>query len=223
MPPRFSFRPLTPERFPDLERLFGPNGACAGCWCMWWRLSRAEFKAGRGETNRRALRALVRAGAAPGLLAYAGREPVGWIAFEPRAAYRRLAAPRSPALRAVDDLPVWSVTCHYVARAWRGQGLAAALLGAAARHAFRRGAPALEAYPAAPRGRAAAGALYTGVLSTYRRAGFEVVARPSPARAIVRRARPGRRTSVSRAPPARRARRPPRSPAAPAARVDNGG
>ena len=33
--------PLTPERWADLEELFGENGACGGCWCMWWRLKRS--------------------------------------------------------------------------------------------------------------------------------------------------------------------------------------
>ena len=46
-----TFQPLVPERLPDLERLFGPRGACAGCWCMWWKTTRKEFEAGKGEGN----------------------------------------------------------------------------------------------------------------------------------------------------------------------------
>ena len=37
-------RPLTPDRWADLETRFGPRGACAGCWCMWWRLTRREWE-----------------------------------------------------------------------------------------------------------------------------------------------------------------------------------
>src|ERR1700732_3862279 len=33
-----SVYPLTPDHWDDFEVLFGPRGACAGCWCMWWRL-----------------------------------------------------------------------------------------------------------------------------------------------------------------------------------------
>jgi hypothetical protein len=33
-----AFHPLTPERWHDLEQLFGTRGACGGCWCMWWRV-----------------------------------------------------------------------------------------------------------------------------------------------------------------------------------------
>ncbi len=35
--------PATPKRWRDLEKLFGPRGASAGCWCMWWRVKRANF------------------------------------------------------------------------------------------------------------------------------------------------------------------------------------
>ena len=77
--------PATPERWPDIERLFGPNGACAGCWCMWWRLGRRDFERQKGEGNRAALRRLVESGGVPGLLAYQGGLPVGWCALSPRA------------------------------------------------------------------------------------------------------------------------------------------
>ena len=29
-----AFHPVTPDRWPDLERLFGPHGANSGCWCL---------------------------------------------------------------------------------------------------------------------------------------------------------------------------------------------
>ena len=43
---------LTPDRWADFETLVGPRGACAGCWCMWWRLTSREFRDGAGVTNR---------------------------------------------------------------------------------------------------------------------------------------------------------------------------
>jgi len=80
--------PLTPARWPDLVRLFGPRGACAGCWCMYMRRPAAEYRRGLGAGNRRALRRLVDR-RPPGLLAYEGGEPVGWIAVAPREEFRR--------------------------------------------------------------------------------------------------------------------------------------
>lgn len=112
--PALRFFPLTPARWRDVEALFGPRGACAGCWCMWWRLPRSAWRRGKGAGNKRAFKRLVAAGRVPGVLAYAGREPVGWCAVAPREAYPVLA--RSRILQPVDDRPVWSVTCLFVAR-----------------------------------------------------------------------------------------------------------
>jgi len=81
-----AIHPLTAQRWPDLEKLFGPRGACAGCWCMYWRLPAREYRSSSGEGNRKAFRRIVKDGAVPGLLAYERGEPVGWCAVEPREA-----------------------------------------------------------------------------------------------------------------------------------------
>ena len=81
-------RPLTPDRWADLERLFGPErGAVSGCWCMWFKLRRPEWDQA-GRAGRKAmLRALVEHGPPPSILAYDGADPVGWCAVGPRSAY----------------------------------------------------------------------------------------------------------------------------------------
>ncbi|MEM3726025.1 MAG: hypothetical protein QXK98_04075 [Candidatus Bathyarchaeia archaeon] len=98
------FHPLTTARWADLEKLFGKNGACGGCWCMWWKLKRSDFLRQRGEGNRRALKSIVDSGVVPGILAYADGEPVGWCAVAPREAYPTLE--RSRVLKRVDDKQV---------------------------------------------------------------------------------------------------------------------
>ena len=105
---------------------------------MFWKQTRPEYERGKGAANRDAMRRQVRAGVVPGILAYDAEGPVGWCAVEPRAAFARLA--RSRTLAPVDDAPVWSVPCFFVARRARGTGLTAALLAAAAAHARRSGA-----------------------------------------------------------------------------------
>ena len=140
---------VTPERWSDLERLFGPRGACAGCWCMYWRLPSAQWERMRGEEAREQLRALVSTGARPGLLAYHGDVPVGWIAIAPREDYSRLE--RSRILKPVDDQPVWSTPCFFVARAHRRSGLTVRLLQAAVAYAAQHGARIVEGYPVEPK------------------------------------------------------------------------
>jgi GNAT superfamily N-acetyltransferase len=179
--------PLTFDRWSDLERLFGPHGAQAGCWCMWWRETAAEFAAKKGAGNREAFRAIVASGDAPGLLAYLGDEPVGWCAVAPRERYARLA--RSRTLKPIDEQPVWSVTCFFVAQRYRRQGVTTRLVDAAVAFVRDRGGSIVEAYPIAPASADyPAVYAYTGLLSTFLDAGFAVVARPSASRAIVRRA-----------------------------------
>ncbi len=179
------FRPATPSRWPDVEALFGPRGACGGCWCMAWRLSRADFVAGKGATNRRRLHDLIKWGQKPGVIAYVGRTPIGWCAVAPRARYSFLG--RSRTLGPVDDAAVWSVSCLFVLKPFRRKGLSAALLRAAADFAARQGAAIVEGYPVEPSMRTMPDAFaWTGLPSAFRRAGFVEIVRRSPARPIMR-------------------------------------
>lgn len=177
--------PLTLQRWADFETLFGVRGACAGCWCMFWRLKRSEFSSLAGEGTRAAMRELVTTGETPGLLAYVGGNPVGWVALGPREGYPTLA--RSRVLKPVDDLPVWSVVCFFVARGYRRRGVTGILLNAALTFARQNGAQVVEAYPIEPKAGSYPDTFaYTGLASTFRAAGFSEVVRRSPTRPIMR-------------------------------------
>ena len=127
--------PLTLDRWGDLEALFGPRGACGGCWCMYWRRTRSVFEAGKGAGNKRAFKRLVRADACPGLIAYVDGQPAGWVALAPREDYSALA--RSRILKLVDDESVWSVSCFFVGKAHRRKGVSMRLLKSAVQFAVR--------------------------------------------------------------------------------------
>jgi GNAT superfamily N-acetyltransferase len=177
--------PLTAGRWPNLESLFGPRGACGGCWCMYWRMNRAEFSNMSGEGNRFALRQIVESGEVPGLLAYIDGQPVGWISVEPRAAFSALS--RSRILKPVDEQPVWSIVCFYVARPFRRKGLTVSLLGAAVRFAADHAAKIVEGYPIDPQnGQYPDTFAYTGTFSAFRQAGFKEIIRRSEKRPIMR-------------------------------------
>lgn len=180
------YRPLTPDRWKDLVRLFGPSGAWGGCWCMWWRTSAARFEEEKGGSNKAAMKEIVDSGRVPGILAYVGGEPAGWCAVAPRDEYPRLN--RSWILKRVDDEPVWSIVCFYVARRRRGAGLSRGLLEAAVDYARAQGAEIVEGYPLEPReGGYPPASAWTGLVPPFLDAGFEEVARRKENRPIVRR------------------------------------
>ncbi len=184
-PESLTIRPLTPARWPDFEKLFGPRGACAGCWCMFWKLPNKDFKELAYEGNQAAQKAIVQSGCVPGLLAYSGREPVGWVAVEPRNEYPRLA--RSRVLAPVDGQAVWSIICFFTRRDYRGKGVTVELLKACIVHVRRHGGKIVEGYPTEPRtGQLPPPFVYMGLASAFRAAGYTEVARRSNTRPILR-------------------------------------
>ncbi len=52
------FRPVTATEWDDLQALFADLGSLQGCWCMWWRIRRTDFKRQFGEGNRQAMQAI---------------------------------------------------------------------------------------------------------------------------------------------------------------------
>jgi len=185
----FKARPLTADTWPDLERLFGlPGGSIVrGCWCMYYRRTgqREGFTtAQRKEQNKQALRELADRDLAPGLVGYLDGEPAGWISLGPREDYLRLR--RSLVMKPVDDTPVWSVICSYVAKPYRGHGLQHHLLAAAITFARDHGARVLEAYPVDKPERSHDDFMFFGSRGLYERAGFKEVVRRSATRLVMR-------------------------------------
>jgi len=179
------FYPLTSERWADFEKLFGERGACGGCWCMWWRLKRSEFERQKGEGNRMAMKKIVNSGEIPGILAYAKNQPIAWCSVAPRNAYPTLE--RSRKLKRVDDKPVWSIVCFFVAKPFRGRGISRKLLKAAVEYVQKQGGKIVEGYPVEPKeDRMPDAFAYTGLVSVFRKAGFMEVARRSETRPIMR-------------------------------------
>lgn len=179
----FAIRPLTPNRWPALEDLFGKNGASNGCWCMYWRIGSAYYKRSRTK-NKAALRKIVKRGPPPGLLAFDGKLAVGWCQLVPRDSLPWLD--RTRVLQRVDDVPVWSLSCFYVRRGYRKQGVMSALIAGALKAAKRAKAPALEAYPVDTDAPSSNSNIFTGTAATFERAGFRTVARRVPSRPIMR-------------------------------------
>jgi GNAT superfamily N-acetyltransferase len=152
---------------------------------MYWRLARKQFDQQKGDVNRQAFHRIIGDGPPPGLLAYQGDEPVGWVCVGPRDDFPVLE--RSRVLKRLDDQPVWSVVCFFIAKKVRGQGVSKALLHGAIKFAKRQGARIIEGYPTPARyGRLPDAFVYTGLESVFAAAGFTEAIRRGTGRAIWR-------------------------------------
>ena len=151
---------------------------------MFWRVPRKQYEADKGDRNKRALQKLVKNDGRPGIIAYLGKEPIGWCAVAPREQY--IGLERSRILQPVDAEPVWSVSCLFVRKDYRRQGIASQLLGGAVKFARSQGARIVEGYPVDTSTNMADAFLWHGTASAFRDAGFKEVLRRSETRPIMR-------------------------------------
>jgi GNAT superfamily N-acetyltransferase len=171
---------LTPSRMDDMGKVLHGTWGSA-CWCMFPRLNAKLERElpGPGDDGARRKRAMSELAArkrAPGLMAYVGREPAGWIAIAPRPELVRID--RSRVTVRVDEVPVWVIPCITVRRQFRGRGVALALIAAAVEHAAKHGAPAVEAYPRASSERVHDDFAFIGTQPLFKKAGFKRVGAP---------------------------------------------
>lgn len=183
-------RPLTPDRWADLEALFNQKGCsfARGCWCMFYREVGKQVPpadTSLTEFRKASFRAMAGASPPPGLIGYdVAHQPLGWVTLGPRQSFPKLQ--RSPVMKPVDDQPAWSIVCFVVPSRYRGQGVATALLHHAINHARDNGAQILEAYPIDKAQRSQGQWLWHGAKTMFDRAGFLEVARRKPERPVMR-------------------------------------
>ena len=168
--------PATAERWGDLELLFGPRSAYSGCWCMFWRLRRSDFNNLQGEGRKAVLKDLTMNNEVPGVLAYLDGLPIGWCSIGPRQDFAALE--NSRILKRVDDVPVWSIVCFFVAKPYRKNGIMSKLLHGAVDYAVQHGARVVEGYPIDMTAHKLVGQTLTGysgfmgIASAFEEAGF---------------------------------------------------
>ncbi len=179
--------PLTPDRADDLARLFQADSVTRGCWCLHWRIPNAERNA-LARADRRAIfeRIAFADTHAPGLMAYDGKGPAAWVQITPRPTVPRFATAKSA--KPAPDTPdgAWALSCFFIRKDLRRQGLMTDLARAACDHAARHGAPAVEAAARRPGGSMAWGEGFTGLVPALTRAGFVEVEERTPLRVLMR-------------------------------------
>jgi predicted GNAT family acetyltransferase len=190
MPTPYAIAPVTPDHIGDFVTLFGPSGACYGCWCTHFRLRPKMREALDGAAKRELMLDRIRQGPPPGLLAWRDGIAVGWMQIGPRADVpewnnpRRASTPLAPI--DAEDPQVWAISCFFFKASERGQGLSHAMVAAGIAHARAEGARAVEAAPMDRAKTSGSIGLYVGSTSVFAKAGFSEAARQKPGRPLMR-------------------------------------
>ena len=181
-----TFAPLTRKNWGQFEQLFGPRGACGSCWCMYYRLSKTEFREGKFEDgNKLAMKEIVWENRPAGILALYEDQAIAWCAFAPRKDYIKLG--KSRVHKPIDDEEVWSIPCMFIHKDFRRYGVSVQLIQGVIGYAKARGIRIIEAYPAIPTKKILPDSfVWTGLYKSFERAGFKIVDRTSVNRPMVR-------------------------------------
>jgi GNAT superfamily N-acetyltransferase len=188
--------PASKAAWADLQAIFGMDGYAGRCYCQHFKTRDRDWSSLTEAARRDRLREQTGCGnplarTTSGLVAYAGDEPAGWVAVEPRTAYLRLKWMRTVWSGREEDKTdegVWAVPCFVVRKGYRRRGITYALAAATVDFARERGARALEAYPmlTTPGKEIIWGELYVGTRQVFEAAGFAEVSQPSPRRVVMR-------------------------------------
>ena len=183
---KLTFEPLTRMTWGKFVELFGNKGACGHCWCMYYRLSKSDFREGKSEDgNKNAMKQIVWDNKPAGILGIYDGQPIAWCAFAPREDYMKLE--RSRVHKRIDNENVWSIPCFFIDKSFRRLGVSTALLKGIINYARENGIKIIEAYPTIPTQEKLPDSFaWIGLYKSFERAGFEIADLTSKNRPMVR-------------------------------------
>lgn len=183
---KLEVEPVTRNNWHKFVNLFGPKGACGNCWCMYYRLSKADFNEGKvDDSNKRAIKEIIWNEKPVGLIGLIDNQAIAWCAFAPREDFVKLE--KSRVHKRIDNKAVWSIPCFFIDKKFRRSGVSVQLLKGAIEFAKDAGIKIIEAYPAIPtQDKIPDSFAWIGLYKSFERAGFEIVDRTSKNRPMVR-------------------------------------
>jgi ribosomal protein S18 acetylase RimI-like enzyme len=194
-----SSQPLSSATWPAFARLVEKHdGIFGGCWCISFQLEPGENKRWAGR-YRELKRARLREGRAHAALVFDGQEAVGWCQFGPTAELPNIRSKKEYE-QGLGQLPDWRITCFFIDRDRRGEGVASLALGEAVRYIAEAGGGTVEAYPEDYTGeRTSNSFLCSGTLGMFEKAGFRKTRKIAQRRWVVtRKVLPTRTTARAR-------------------------
>ena len=166
-------KPLTPDTWDAFARMVERhNGVFGGCWCTFFHTFEAE-KTHTADGNRDLKQRLVDEGRAHAALVFDGDEAVAWCQYGapeelPNIYHRKQYEAE------LDRLPDYRITCMFVSKLHRREGVTALALRGALGLIAQAGGGVVEGYPHDNEGRKVS-VLYNGTRSLFERAGFSYV------------------------------------------------
>jgi len=166
-------KPLSSATWPAFARLVEKHhGIFGGCWCISFHLEPGENKRMAGR-YRELKETRVRTGRAHAALVFDGSEAVGWCQFGPTAELPNIRS-RKEYERGLKQAPDWRITCFFIDRERRGEGIASLALQEALRYIGQAGGGTVEGYPEDYTGeRTSNSFLCSGTLGMFQKAGFQ--------------------------------------------------
>lgn len=165
-------KPLEPATWSDFAALVERhNGVWGGCWCLEFHPEGGE----RGIDRRSYKKRRTHDGTTHAALVYDGEQCVGWCQFGSPDELPRIKLKRAYH-QGLEHLPDWRITCFFVDKAYRRQGVAATALRGALQEISQLGGGMVESYPEDTTGRTISSSfLYNGGVAMFEKEGFERV------------------------------------------------
>ncbi len=186
-------KPLTKATWPAFARLVEKhNGIFGGCWCIAFHLEPGEGK--RGPAAYRLMKEeRVREGRAHAALVFDGPDAVGWCQFGSPSELPNIRSKKTYE-EGLSELPDWRITCFFIDRERRGDGIATLALNEALRYIADLGGGVVEAYPEDyTNEKTSSSFLCSGTLGMFEKSGFRKDRRIAMRRWVVmRKVRPAR-------------------------------
>jgi GNAT superfamily N-acetyltransferase len=167
-----TIRPLSPDTWDAFAALVEKhNGVWNGCWCTWFIAPKAE-RHGSGKTNPEIKKQCVDEGGNHAALVFDGELAVGWCEYGTPAELPTMKHSKQYDAETT-VLPDYRLTCFFVDRDRRRQGVAEAALRGALDLIAAGGGGLVEAYPHdIGEKKVSSSFLYNGTRAMFEKAGF---------------------------------------------------
>jgi GNAT superfamily N-acetyltransferase len=186
---RYEVKRLDPDTWDAFARLVERhNGVFGGCWCTWFHTFESE-KTFTAEGNHALKEQLVKKGQAHAALVFDGDEAVAWAQYGPPWELPNIHH-RKEYEETLDKLPDYRITCIFVDKKHRRNGVTEVALRGAVELIAEDGGGIVEGYPHDTTDGRKVSVLYNSTRALYERLGFSYVRPKGKRNCVMRRVVP---------------------------------